>query len=57
MKTDDAFARMSDEEAWETEAYALGVQTVLLVMQWVKGGQAFRIFSGPPPSAAAARSR
>jgi hypothetical protein len=50
MKALDAFARMSPEQARETEAYTLGVQAVLWGMQWVKAGQAFRMFTRPLPT-------
>ena len=35
MKAPEAFARLSDEEARETEAHTLGVQAVLWGLQWV----------------------
>jgi hypothetical protein len=34
----EATARLTAEEARQTEAYTLGVQTVLWSMQWVKAG-------------------
>ena len=43
--TDEAFSRMSADQAREAAAYALGVETV----QWVKGGLGFRMFSAPLP--------
>ncbi|WP_456636746.1 DUF1254 domain-containing protein [Bradyrhizobium sp. USDA 10063] len=43
---------MSAEQARETEAYALGVQTVLWGMQWVKAGQVLRGGSSPLPPGA-----
>ncbi|NEW97136.1 DUF1214 domain-containing protein [Rhodopseudomonas sp. BR0G17] len=49
MKAPDAFARMSADQARESEAYTLGVQAVLWGMQWVKAGQSFRLFSRPLP--------
>ena len=49
MKAPEAFARMSPEQVREIEAYTLGVQAVLWGMQWVKAGQAFRMFSDPLP--------
>jgi hypothetical protein len=50
LKAPDAVARMSAEQVRETEAYTLGVQAVLWGMQWVKAGQAFRVFSRPLPT-------
>ena len=50
MKAPEAFARMSPEQVRETEAYTLGVQAVLWGMQWVKAGEAFRMFSRPLPA-------
>ena len=52
MKAPEAFGRMSEDRARETEAYALGVQAVLWGMQWVKAGQSFRLFSRPLPAGA-----
>jgi hypothetical protein len=49
IKPADAFARMDAEQARETEAYTLGVQTVLWGMQWVKVGQTLRISAAPLP--------
>ena len=49
MKAPDAFARMTADQVREAEAYTLGVQAVLWGMQWVKAGQAFRMFSAPLP--------
>jgi hypothetical protein len=43
----EAVARMSADQARETEAYTLGVQTVLWGMQWVKAGQTLRAASSP----------
>jgi hypothetical protein len=40
---------MDAEQARETEAYTLGVQTVLWGMQWVKGGQTLRVAAAPLP--------
>jgi hypothetical protein len=40
---------MDADQVRETEAYTLGVQAVLWGMQWVKAGQAFRLFSRPLP--------
>jgi hypothetical protein len=45
-----AYERMSDEQVREVEAYTLGVQAVLWGMQWVKGGEAFRLFTAPLPN-------
>ena len=50
LKAPDAFARLSDEQVLETQAYTLGVQAVLWGMQWVKAGQAFRLVSRPLPA-------
>ena len=47
IKPADAVARMDAEQARETEAYTLGVQTVLWGMQWVKVGQTMRIIAAP----------
>jgi hypothetical protein len=47
MKAPEAFARLSADQTRETEAYTLGVQTVLWGMQWVKGSEAFRMFTAP----------
>jgi hypothetical protein len=41
--------RLNGEQVRETEAYTLGVQAVLWGMQWVKAGQAFRMFAHPVP--------
>jgi hypothetical protein len=46
----EAFARMSEDQVRESEAYALGVQAVLWGMQWMKAGQAFRMFTRPLPA-------
>lgn len=46
----NAFERMTEDQVRETEAYTLGVQAVLWGMQWVKAGEAFRLFSGPLPA-------
>jgi hypothetical protein len=46
-KAPEAFARLSVEQGRETEAYTLGVQAVLWGMQWVKAGEAFRLFTRP----------
>jgi hypothetical protein len=43
----EAVAHMSSDQARETEAYTLGVQTVLWGMQWVKAGQILRAMSSP----------
>ncbi|HKE84776.1 MAG TPA: DUF1214 domain-containing protein [Vicinamibacterales bacterium] len=47
VKAPDAFARMTDAQARETEAYTLGVQAVVWGTQWVKAGEAFRMFTRP----------
>jgi hypothetical protein len=49
IKPADAVARINAEQARETEAYTLGVQTVLWGMQWVKVGQTLRISAAPLP--------
>jgi hypothetical protein len=41
---------MSAEQASETEAYTLGVQTVIWGMQWVKAGAALRAWGTPLPA-------
>ena len=46
LKPADAVARMDAEQARQTEAYTLGVQTVLWGMQWVKAGQSLRVCRG-----------
>jgi hypothetical protein len=48
----EALARMEKEQAVELKAYVLGVQAVIWGMQWVKAGQALRLFSTPLPSGA-----
>jgi len=40
---------MTAEQAKETDAYTLGVQTVLWGMQWVKAGQTMRSSTSPLP--------
>jgi hypothetical protein len=50
IKAPDAFARMTEDQARETEAYTLGVQAVLWGTQWVKAGETFRMFSRPLPT-------
>jgi hypothetical protein len=47
MKAPEAFGRMTEDQARETEAYTLGVQAVLWGIQWVKASEAFRFFSKP----------
>jgi hypothetical protein len=47
VKAPYAFARLTDEQARETEAYTLGVQAVLWGLQWVKAGESFRMFTAP----------
>jgi hypothetical protein len=49
IKPADAVARMDAEQARQTEAYTLGVQTVLWGMQWVKAGQTMRVHAAPLP--------
>jgi hypothetical protein len=48
-KAPDAFARLTEDQVRETFAYTLGVQAVLWGTQWVKAGEAFRMFSRPLP--------
>jgi hypothetical protein len=50
LKPAEADARMSAEQARETEAYTLGVQTVIWGMQWVKAGAALRAWGTPLPA-------
>ncbi|HEY7303617.1 MAG TPA: DUF1254 domain-containing protein [Bryobacteraceae bacterium] len=50
MEATQAFARMDEEKARETEAYTLGVQSVLWGLQWVKAGESFRMFTAPLPA-------
>jgi hypothetical protein len=52
LKAPEAFGRMSEGDVQETEAYTLGVQAVLWGMQWVKAGEAFRMFTHPLPDGA-----
>jgi len=54
VKAPEAFARMTDEQVSETEAYTLGVQAVLWGTQWVKAGESFRMFSRPLPAGTSA---
>lgn len=49
IKPADAVARMDAEQARQTEAYTLGVQTVLWGMQWVKAAQTMRVVAAPLP--------
>ena len=49
LNSADAYARLSDAQVRETEAYTLGVQTMLWGMQWVKSGAALRHFASPLP--------
>lgn len=49
IKPAEAIARMNAEQARETEAYTLGVQTVIWGMQWVKAAQTMRSVSAPLP--------
>jgi hypothetical protein len=52
MGPTEAFARMEEDQTAELRAYVLGVEAVIWGMQWVKGGQALRLFSAPLPSGA-----
>jgi hypothetical protein len=45
----EAIGRLSKEQGAETFAYTLGVQAVLWGTQWVKAGEAFRMFTRPLP--------
>ncbi len=47
IKPAEAAARLAAEQAKETDAYTLGVQTVLWGMQWVKARQTLRTLSSP----------
>ena len=49
IKPADAVARMDAEQARQTEAYTLGVQTVIWGMQWVKAAQTMRVAASPLP--------
>lgn len=53
MEPDQAFRRMTDEQAAELDAYVLGVQAVVWGMQWVKGAQAMHTSSAPLPAGTA----
>src|SRR5262245_41338051 len=46
-KAPEAFSRLTEEQARETEAYTLGVQAVVWSTQWVKAGESLRMFSRP----------
>src|SRR5262245_26453800 len=50
VKAPDAFARMTADQAAETDAYTLGMQAVLWGLQWVKAAEALRTFSAPLPA-------
>jgi len=50
VKAPEAFARMSEDQARETEAYTLGVQAVVWSTQWVKAGESFRLFTRALPA-------
>lgn len=52
----DAAARIDADKAREAEAYALGVQTVIWGMQWVKAAQTMRSASAPLPNGAPRKS-
>jgi hypothetical protein len=49
LKAPAAFDRLTEDQVRETEAYTLGVQAVLWGLQWVKAGEAFRMFTRPLP--------
>src|SRR5262245_27933465 len=49
QKAPDAFARLTEEEVVERQAYALGVQAVIWGTQWVKAAESLRMFSAPLP--------
>ncbi len=50
LNSDQAYERMTPYAAKETEAYALGVQTVMWGMQFVKASAALRLFASPLPA-------
>jgi len=54
LEAPDAFARLTADQVRETEAYTLGVQAVLWGTQWVKAGEAFRLFGRPLSEGASA---
>src|SRR5262245_13217221 len=47
LRAPDAIGRLSQEQAAETFAYTLGVQAAIWGIQWVKAGEALRLFSKP----------
>jgi hypothetical protein len=47
LRAPDAIGRLSQEQAAETFAYTLGVQSVLWGAQWVKASEAFRLHIAP----------
>jgi hypothetical protein len=50
LKSPDAVARMTEDQATEAFAYTLGVQAVLWGLQWVKAAESLRMFSAPLPA-------
>jgi len=52
VKAPEAFTRLTEDQARETEAYTLGVQAVLWGTQWVKAGESYRLFTRPLPGGA-----
>jgi hypothetical protein len=50
IDANEAFERMTAEHAAGARAYALGSEAVIWGMQFVKGGQALRLFSAPLPA-------
>src|SRR5262245_19204056 len=51
-KAPEAFSRLTEEKARETEVYTLGVQAVVWSTQWVKAGESLRLFSRALPEGA-----
>ncbi|WNY26647.1 DUF1214 domain-containing protein [Methanolapillus ohkumae] len=49
LSTNEAFERMTEQQALETHAYSLGLQTVLWGMQIVKGAIVFSRMTAPLP--------
>ena len=52
MEPEQAFGRMTEDQAAESRACVLGVEAVIWSMQWVKAGRTLRNFSAPLPSGA-----
>jgi hypothetical protein len=49
MKAPEAFGRMTEDQARETEAYTLGVQAAVWGTQWVKASESFRAMTRSLP--------